>query len=191
MNPRSPGPEPGIFHLRFMTRDLRPCWTTAPSTIVLGGLQDGRIKPFDYALGNNQHDVAGESLNLGAESARTGGQPSLGVLRVPILPIEVLSDQMLEEDAESASPAIIQLINFCPNQFFRFIGQRNHNFSHGSSRLPKIAENGIIVIPQSTAFHRQRLRIRSRTFAPNPGNANPASPDTCITIRSGSILLRR
>jgi hypothetical protein len=62
LNPRSPGPEPGIFHLRLKTRDLRPCWTTAPWHDRRGGLRDGKIKPFDYALGKSQRIVVAEDL---------------------------------------------------------------------------------------------------------------------------------
>ena len=53
--------------------------------------------------------------------------------------VEVLADQLLEEDAEASGPAKVLFVYLGPYKFLCLISQRDHYFSHGSSRLLEIA----------------------------------------------------
>jgi hypothetical protein len=59
--------------------------------------------------------------------------------RVFHVSVEVLTDQLLEENAESSGPPVVEFVYFSPYEILGFISQRDHYFSHGSSRLLKVA----------------------------------------------------
>ena len=58
--------------------------------------------------------------------------------------VEVLADQLLEEDAEAPGPAKVLFVYLGPHKFLCLISQRDHYFSHGSSRLLEIAPVAVL-----------------------------------------------